>query len=1795
MNYASSQTNRAWQVVAYFARPLKNVIKTESRQAGSLWTAALRTTTELLNLAKGDLMRSIETYPNVTKLERLYRWRNYWRTMDSDLQLQKWTAAEAEAAFNEPDSVTRDTWLFYEYTDPNDVGPDGIQSDFMTVDQDDRDMVMLTFPGSPPHFGLAASKELLDISDGASISLSKVNLTYQEVTSFSRGLPLTRTTFGRSGLRSNSESYTYDNLTMSDILLSSKTMSSGSKLLYRYRGAGLAELPELIQDTKTTATLVTDVSLGNDRIHKDVSVLLGNTASLFNHLPTSQVTELRKPTTIGGTSLFRIATSSAYDVMGNILDRIDENGYLSRFSYDGIGRLLTAWLPLDFSDPDATNFDPLPYDADSTDRNYLVTGQLYDNHLWKQLICNSQSDLAPEVRDINPSQLLQYPKDLILFDPLESSDGIRFVLGSRELGSPDCSMTRECVNNSQPVIAPGPTEFCRFFVQTARYPAFRGNIHYNRSEHINIRSAELHVQLSRLSDDAMDCFPINIAIRDTNGAVLQSWTNYLVNCISIDTVSTSGGTQLMGLSNNGAPRDKQYDLVFQLDVATLGLETRHRQDPDFTELTVEVSTTEDAVGIAYFAGANIIVQGDFVSVDRVSYTDFTLGFRYLDDDQRKAAVYSKIDDRSTTQDDTRYPSLSNYVVYPRHAKRRVTFTTDDLVRYDERGFNKDQMRLLATDILPPSNKSMLVYDGAGKLVVTSNPLNLETQTSFDAIGRVTETEQGLILRGVNPTSISTQVTPSKDSGSKVTTTHSRVQRSSLVCFSPQQLSRLGNVVDVEQVDILEDAASRTSLKVYDERDRVKFSVDGYVAAQTDQPDQNLITEYFYDILDRIVQVVNPAGQLIRYTYDDFSNVASTEQVDMGKVDYAYDRHGRLRFSQTAEQRQCAAVLMRQYDDLGRPTIIGEARINSLLQNQGQRVIDFLNPDRMNIADDGLSHDPTINPTTFTVPTQPVPSVYTAIPFAPCAGCSDGALVTITPPCAELTARSSSSVFNPAESPLGLVINKPAAMHAVTTTNANEHDFENISTHPEFVLQALWYDELPINIGAIWGGSPQPWVWDAMASTGKVRNLVARPSIIAYRTHGGQPFHYIVHSYDERGRVECILRLTENLGFDAVYYSYNSMNKVTSVHTVDARGQHATFYGYDEEGRVFRMWTATSNQGFSPSMKPRKPVLVSRPNDGAPGAEFTYNLLNAVNNVEYPLVNMTTTHTYNDAGMLLRSTTTMQGSAQTLHDEALKYGRSGLIEEKYTREGAQWLPDIYWYDQVGRLAEASSTFGLPFYAQYNYDRVGNRLKSDIYESNGDNTPLKYTHTPSGNQLMRVAVEPLPIGQPQRFLDEMTYDPDGSLITRVKNRTEDGWRQQKIESFAYDPFNLIHIYNVQAAATSVAAAGCAPDATQAPVNQWHYRFGPLQEREQKRQYLTSRADSTLAWVYTLLGADGKQLATYNGLQGALCGGTPATLQIWPVEFNSYGPSNTRLITRANGRTEYVVSDYLGSTRQLINDEGQTLQKLSHRPFGITATSQGSGARTSYIGREHENETDLGFFGVRLYEPEYGRFLSTDVLWGSYAHVQPYQYSFNQPVSQIDAGGKWVEAKTQQAQDAVRNSVPSCFHDAVTFNKDGILNAGPLVEAANGQDSESNIANLAGLATHADGVEIMVLQPKEIIEVSQFSSNGEEKSLDYSFEARNAGRPPSNQAVGETLPGKFFSGLPDVPTGQDLSHSTNENTKVVLAGGRSDAGVTAAHEFIHVKFLFLHAGGFTDGWRHGNQKVEEAILKAEAEATK
>ncbi len=59
-----------------------------------------------------------------------------------------------------------------------------------------------------------------------------------------------------------------------------------------------------------------------------------------------------------------------------------------------------------------------------------------------------------------------------------------------------------------------------------------------------------------------------------------------------------------------------------------------------------------------------------------------------------------------------------------------------------------------------------------------------------------------------------------------------------------------------------------------------------------------------------------------------------------------------------------------------------------------------------------------------------------------------------------------------------------------------------------------------------------------------------------------------------------------------------------------------------------------------------------------------------------------------------------------------------------------------------------------------------------------------------------------------------------------------------------------------------------------------------------------------------------------------------------------------------------------------------------------------RTSYIGRETDKESDLGFGACP--DPTYGRFLSVDPLWGKYLPYSAYQYCRNNPINLIDDSG-------------------------------------------------------------------------------------------------------------------------------------------------------------------------------------------------
>jgi RHS repeat-associated protein len=249
----------------------------------------------------------------------------------------------------------------------------------------------------------------------------------------------------------------------------------------------------------------------------------------------------------------------------------------------------------------------------------------------------------------------------------------------------------------------------------------------------------------------------------------------------------------------------------------------------------------------------------------------------------------------------------------------------------------------------------------------------------------------------------------------------------------------------------------------------------------------------------------------------------------------------------------------------------------------------------------------------------------------------------------------------------------------------------------------------------------------------------------------------------------------------------------------------------------------------------------------------------------------------------------------------------------------------------------------------------------------------------------------------------------------------------------------------------------------------------------------------------------------------------------------------------------------------------------------------ARTGYIGRETDAEHNLGAFGARLYSSEYGRFLAVDKLWEKYRSLQPYQYAGNSPVMAVDRNGKWIQAVTHAAQTAVRNSVPSCYRDAVTFNENGFLNAGPLVEAATGQDSEANIAILASLAVHADGVEVSVDE-----RVNFTNAEGNLGSISFDVVEKQTGG--TRAWLGQTLPVESDKGK--IGTDDIKFYSTGENIQVVVRkdppNTSSTVGSTTAHELMgHARFIILCREGKAQSAIHGDSTVEKAITRAEREA--
>ena len=118
-------------------------------------------------------------------------------------------------------------------------------------------------------------------------------------------------------------------------------------------------------------------------------------------------------------------------------------------------------------------------------------------------------------------------------------------------------------------------------------------------------------------------------------------------------------------------------------------------------------------------------------------------------------------------------------------------------------------------------------------------------------------------------------------------------------------------------------------------------------------------------------------------------------------------------------------------------------------------------------------------------------------------------------------------------------------------------------------------------------------------------------------------------------------------------------------------------------------------------------------------------------------------------------------------------------------------------------------------------------------------------------------------------------------------------------------------------------------------------------------------------------------------------------------------------------YYLKDHLGNTRVVVSYAGSTAsveQVSDYFPFGKLFTENNL-AENKYLynGKELNNEFFENYdYGARFYDPALGRWHSIDPMANLYYGWSPYNYALNNPISNYDPNGMWVETDKGYSTD-------------------------------------------------------------------------------------------------------------------------------------------------------------------------------------
>ncbi len=482
------------------------------------------------------------------------------------------------------------------------------------------------------------------------------------------------------------------------------------------------------------------------------------------------------------------------------------------------------------------------------------------------------------------------------------------------------------------------------------------------------------------------------------------------------------------------------------------------------------------------------------------------------------------------------------------------------------------------------------------------------------------------------------------------------------------------------------------------------------------------------------------------------------------------------------------------------------------------------------------------------------------------------------------------------------------------------------------------------------------------------------------------------------------------------FDYDDIDRLLAETWVGAG--HSISYSYDKASNLTSVTDPFSALAFTYDNRDR---VLTVDNAGTPDAptvdlEYTYddvgNILSVTDTID-GVTSGTNTYSYDNLNRLIELTQSGNG----VSNKRVDFGYNALgqftdINRYADLGGAEFVTGTsYTYDDLNRLANLTHNNGTEDVAFYDYEYDANSRISQITDIDGvtdytyddrdqliganhddsNNPDESYGYDANGNRTnSHLHGNDYQTGDGNRLESDGTYtyeyDDEGNLIRQTEIATG------TVQEFEWDYRNRL-------------IAVIDKDASNTEIQRVEFTYDALDRRINKTVDTTpqdNEAGETTHFVY-----DGQDvLLEFVDEDGAETTNDPVLTQRY-----LHGPAIDQVLAQENetGEVLWLLTDHLGTTKDLVDDTGTVLNHLTYDSFGQVVAETDATVDTRYLftGREFDKETGLQYNRARYYDAIAGRFISEDPIGFSSGDSNFFRYVFNDPVSFTDPGGEIVPA--------------------------------------------------------------------------------------------------------------------------------------------------------------------------------------------